>query len=150
MAEFQVGSGDAMYYEQDYIMRLIRQVIRALIGTLLNKKTMLEYDMPVNRQQTTGDDPLAGLIFLADTGKICEAENKLYDILESGSDAAYHTALMFYDHLNAYTDSFLEEHDFSREDIRQGVLETAKKMGALYAAAAIMDTDSGSEDAGFL
>ena len=38
-----------MYYEQDYIMRLIKQVIRALIGILLNKKTTMEYDMPVNR-----------------------------------------------------------------------------------------------------
>ena len=36
---------------------------------------------------------------------------------------------MFYDHLNEYTDSFLEEHDFSREETRQGVLEVAKRMG---------------------
>ena len=63
----------------------------------------------------------------------------MFDILESGSDMAYQTALMFYDHLNKYTDSFLEEHDFSREEIRQGVLEVAKRMGALYAAAAILD-----------
>ena len=101
-----------MYYEQDYIMRLIKQVIRALIGVLLNKKTLVEYDMPINRQQTTGEDPLARLIALADAGKICQAENELFDILERGSDMAYQTALMFYDHLNEYTDSFLEEHDF--------------------------------------
>lgn len=131
-----------MYYEQDYIMRLIKQVIRALIGILLNKKTLVEYDMPINRQQTTGEDPLARLIALADAGKICQAENELFDILESGSDMAYQTALMFYDHLNEYTDSFLEEHDFSREEIRQGVLEVAKRMGALYAAAAILDEKS--------
>ena len=75
-----------MYYEQDYIMRLIKQVIRALIGILLNKKTAMEYDMPVNRQQTSGEDLLARLIPLADAGKICEAENELSDVLESGSD----------------------------------------------------------------
>ena len=59
-----------MYYEQDYIMRLIKQVIRALIGILLNKKTLVEYDMPINRQQTTGEDPLVRLIALADAGFI--------------------------------------------------------------------------------
>ena len=128
-----------MYYEQDYIMRLIRQVIRALIGILLNKKTTPEYDMPVNRQQTNSEDLFARLISMADAGKICEAENELFDILESGSDVAYQIALMFYDHLNEYTDSFLEEHCFSREEIRQGVLEVAGRMGALYAAVAIMD-----------
>ena len=105
-----------MYYEQDYIMRLIKQVIRALIGILLNKKTTMEYDMPVNRQQTSGEDFLARLISLADAGKICEAENEL-------------------------SDTFLEEHGFSREEIRQGVLDVAKRMGALYAAVAIMDED---------
>ena len=109
-----------MYYEQDYIMRLIKQVIQALIGILLNKKTTMEYDMPVNRQQTNGEDFLARLISLADAGKICEAENELSDILESGSDPAFQIALMFYDHLNNYDDSFLEEHSFSREEIRQG------------------------------
>ncbi len=36
-----------MYYEQDYIMRLIKQVIRALIGVLLNKKTLVEYDTAI-------------------------------------------------------------------------------------------------------
>lgn len=35
----------------------------------------------------------------------------------------------------------LEEHDFSREEIRQEVLDVAKRMGALYAVAAIMDED---------
>ena len=120
-------------------MRLIKQVIRALIGILLNKKTTVEYDMPVNRQQTSGEDYLARLISLADAGRICEAENELSDILESGSDVACQIALMFYEHLNEFTDSFLEEHGFSREEIRQGVLDVAKRMGALYAAVAIMD-----------
>ena len=128
-----------MYYEQDYIMRLIKQVIRALIGILLNKRTTPEYDMPVNRQQTSGEDLLARLVNLADAGKICEAENELSDLLESGSDTAYMIALMFYDHLNEYTDSFLEEHCFSREEIREGVLEVAKRMGAMYAAIAIIE-----------
>ena len=130
-----------MYYEQDYIMRLIKQVIRALIGILLNKKTTIAYDMPVNRQRTSGADFLARLISLADAGKICEAENELSDILECGLDTAFQIALMFYDHLNDYTDTFLEEHGFSREEIRQGVLDVAKRMGALYAAAAIMEED---------
>ena len=72
---------------------------------------------------------------------IIQAENELSDILESGSDPAFQIALMFYDHLNNYNDSFLEEHGFSREEIRQGVLDVAKRMGVLYAAVAIMDED---------
>ena len=48
---------------------------------------------------------------------------------------------MLYDHLNNYDDYFLEEHGFSREEVRQGVLDVAKRMGALYAAVASMDED---------
>lgn len=73
--------------------------------------------------------------------RMWQAENELSDVLESGSDLACKIALMFYDHLNEYPDSFLEEHGFSREEIRQGVLDVAKCMGALYAAVAIMDED---------
>ena len=64
-----------MQYEQDYIMRLIKQVIRALIGTLLNKRTTLEHEMLANQQQNSGDDLFQRFAVLADQGKICEAEN---------------------------------------------------------------------------
>ena len=50
-----------MQYEQDYIMRLIKQVIRALIGVLMNKKSASYYIFPVNGQQKSGDDFLQRL-----------------------------------------------------------------------------------------
>ena len=50
-----------MQYEQDYIMRLIKQVIRALIGILLNKKSASYYIFPVNGKLKSGDDFLQRL-----------------------------------------------------------------------------------------
>ena len=128
-----------MQYEQDYMMRLIKQVIRALLGTLLNKKTTPAYEMPINDQQTSGDDFLSGLILLADAGSICDAENRLMDMLESGSEEAFLAALAFYDHINEYDDDFLEEHSFSREEIKDGVLLTARRMGSFPLAMALLE-----------
>ena len=128
-----------MQYEQDYILRLIKQVIRALIGILLNKRTTLEYEMPVNNLRTSGDDLLSKLNSLADAGYICEAENRLLEALECGSEEAFLTALYFYEHINEYDTDFLEDHHFSREEIREGVLLVAKKMGSLPLAAALLD-----------
>ena len=128
-----------MQYEQDYIMRLIKQVIRALLGILLNKKTTPAYEMPVNNLQTSGEDFLSGLILRADAGSICEAENKLLEKLESGSSEAFVAALAFYDHINEFDDDFLEEHDFSREEIKDGVLLVARRMGSLPLAMALLD-----------
>ena len=116
-------------------MRLIKQVIRALIGVLLDKKTTLEHEMLANGQQTSGEDYLQRLAVLADQGKICEAENMLLEALESGSDEACRAALLFYEHINEFDDDYLEEHDFSRAEIRQGVLNVAEYMGK-YAMAA--------------
>ena len=99
-----------MQYEQDYIMRLIKQVIRALIGILLNKQTTLHYELPINRLQTNGDDILQKIVLLADKGSICEAENILIDEMESGAESSIHTGLLFYDHINNYDDEFLEKH----------------------------------------
>ena len=131
-----------MQYEQDYIMRLIRQVIRALIGTLLNKKTTEIYEMPANQIQKSGEDLLTRLICMADAGKICEAENRLWEELERGSPDTLLTALEFYDHLNEFDTDFLEDHNFSRGEICQAVQDLAGRMGNGAAAAVLMmDTD---------
>ena len=124
-----------MQYEQDYIMRLIKQVIRALIGTLLNRRTTLEHEMLANQQQNSGDDLFQRLAVLADQGKICEAENILLEAMESGSDESLRAGLLFYEHINEYDDDYLEEHNFSRAEIRQGVLDSAERMGTYGMAA---------------
>ena len=116
-------------------MRMIRQVIHGLIGVLLNKKTTPEYEIPANRQQNTGENLFQRLAVLADKGKICAAENILLEALDSGTDEAFMTALQFYDHINDYDDDFLEVNNFSREEIRLGILSLAEQMGK-YAMAA--------------
>jgi hypothetical protein len=127
-----------MQYEQDYIMRMIRQVIHALIGVLLNKKTTPEYEIPANRQQNTDDNLFQRLAVLADQGKICAAENILLEALDSGSDEAFMTGLQFYDHVNDYDDDFMEVNNFSREEIRQGILGLAEQMGKYAMAAPLL------------
>ena len=130
-----------MQYEQDYIMRLIRQVIRALVYVLLDKKMGEHYEMPANRIVKSGDDLLYRLLSLADAGQICEAENRLYAQMEKDTDQALLMALAFYDHINAYDDAFLETHNFSREEIRQGVAQVAKRMGKSSMAVLLMKDD---------
>ena len=128
-----------MEFEQDYVMRLIKQVIHALIGVLLNKKTTLEHEMLVNLQQNSGDDYLQRLTILADQGEICEAENMLLDALEGGTHETCLAALLFYEHINEFDDDFLEEHNFSRNEIRQGVIDIADRMKMYPVAASILE-----------
>ena len=131
-----------MQHKQDYIMRLIKQVIHALIGVLLNKKTTLEHEMLANQQQNVSDDFLQRLTTLADQGRICEAENMLLSALEGGSNETCRAALLFYEHINEFDDDFLEEHNFSRNEIRQGVISVADRLGMYPVAASILDEGS--------
>ena len=51
-------------------------------------------------------------------------------------------ALEFYDHIDGYDNNFLEQHNFSRDEIRQAVKEIADRMGhGAVVAALLMDSD---------
>ena len=59
---------------------------------------------------------------LMDEGKINEAENLLFDSIESNtSDERLQIALAFYGQLDKMSDSFLKDHNFSRQEILDGL-----------------------------
>ena len=116
------------YYEKDYIMRLIHGIALVLARLLLGKQMEEEGEIAdVLEKENKAENDL--LLRMIDEGKINEAEERLFDLLENAAledrqKAAL--ALSFYDHLNSKEDEFLEKSDFSREEIVEG-LEDAMK-----------------------
>jgi len=47
----------------------------------------------------------------------------------SRSESSLKTALLFYAHLNEKSDSFLETHNFSRNEVKQGLKDILSKFG---------------------
>ena len=116
------------YYEKDYIMRLIHGIAQVLARLLLGKQMEQEGEIAsaLSREAAKKDETLKKMI---DAGNINEAEELLFDLLETEpwedkQKAAL--ALSFYDHLNEKEDAFLEKANFSREEIIEG-LEDAMK-----------------------
>lgn len=116
------------YFEKDYIMRLIHGIALVLARLLLGKQMEQEGEIAsaFSREAAKEDEALRRMI---DEGKINEAEEILFEILENATwedkqKAAL--ALSFYDHVNEKEDEFLEKSDFSREEIVEG-LEDAMK-----------------------
>lgn len=106
-------------FEQDYIMRLIKEMVRAILKLLFN----IDADSPTEellseREQKETFDKLLDMI---DAGNINEAENSLYDLKEGGDKSVLTMALLFYSYLNEKDDDFLEAHNYSREEIRSGL-----------------------------
>ena len=117
-------------FEQDYIMRLIRELVRAVCKLIFHIDTEtpgLElFDAEREQEQR---EALEGIIRLADQGRINEAENLLFEWPGEGNQETLKVALVFYAHLNEKTDAFLAEHDFSREEIRDGLHEVMSRYG---------------------
>ena len=114
-------------YEQDYIMRIIKEIVRTLIKLLLNVDTEMAEERLV--EDTESNSLYSELCKLVDGGKICEAENRLYDLMDSDRNNADLIAVMTYSYMNDKSDEFLREHNFSRAEVEEGLKRIAQKNG---------------------
>lgn len=114
-------------FEQDYVMRLIKEMVRAILRLLFNIDTESPtVDLLENREEK---EALENLLDMVDTGKINEAENRLYDLTGDATVNDLKIALLFYSYLNDKTDDFLETNDFSRDEIKSGLENVADRFG---------------------
>ena len=114
-------------FEQDYIMRLIHEIARALAKILFNIDTEMVTEELESRIEET--DILKELLNMVDSGQINQAENKLYDLLDEAVPNSIEMAILFYFHLNEKTDDFLKENDYSRDEIKTGMEAIAERVG---------------------
>lgn len=114
-------------FEQDYVMRLIKEMVRAILKLLFN----IDTDSPSAEllEDTEQQATLEHLLDMVDEGNINEAENQIYEMTLSGDKSNLEIALLFYSYLNEKTDDFLKQHDFSRDEIRQGIQDLASRYG---------------------
>ena len=114
-------------FEQDYVMRLIKEMVRAILKLLFNIDTESPtVELLENREEK---ETLENLLDMIDNGKINEAENRLYDLTSDTDMNSLEIALLFYSYLNDKTDDFLEENDFSRDEIKLGLENVADRFG---------------------
>lgn len=114
-------------FEQDYIMRLINELVRAVLKLLFN----IDTDSPSAEllKDSEEEQTLNELIDMVDAGLINEAENRLYDITEDRNKKDLEAALLFYSYLNNQSDEYLEEHNFNREEVKSGLIDVLKRYG---------------------
>lgn len=123
-------------FEQDYVMRLIKEMVRAILKLLFN----IDMESPTSELLNTEEkETLNRLLDMVDNGDIIGAENRLYDLMESGGNNSLKAALLFYSYLNDKTDDFLESNDFSREEIKLGIEAVADRSGLNNIAEMFLD-----------
>ena len=114
-------------FEQDYIMRMIKEMVRAILTLLFNIDTdspSAELLEDAEEQQTMDE-----LLDMVDNGLINEAENRIYEMTEEGKKTDLEVALLFYSYLNDKPDEFLEAHNYSRDEIKTGLKDITVRYG---------------------
>ena len=112
-------------FKQDYVMRLIKEMVRAILKLLFN----IDTESPTAELLDSKEEKviLENLLDIVDAGKINEAENGLYDSVTDINSLK--VALLFYSYLNDKTDDFLEANNFSRDEIKLGLENVAESFG---------------------
>ena len=127
-------------FEQDYIMRLIHQVIWAMFKLLFD----IDIDAPGERLPVTRDrdkQTLDRLTALVDAGRVGEAEDIVFEIADNADAADIPLVLTFFLRLNDRTDAFLEEHGFTREELADDLNAILKKYSLDGMAGMLMPQD---------
>lgn len=114
--------------EKDYLMRMIKEIIRVLMSLLLGKN-YVQVELPPENNYTVSGQKLDSIIEMADNGQINEAENLLLSNLNYTDKDEVIAAAYFYQHLSGKNREFLSSHDYSMEEVADGLKQLAKRAG---------------------
>jgi hypothetical protein len=114
-------------FEQDYVMRLIKEMVRAMLKLLFN----IDTDSPTSELLEDSEEKttLDTLLHMVDDGKVNEAENEIYEMIENLDQNYLEVALLFYSYLNDKSDEFLEDNNFSRDEVKEGLETIVSRYG---------------------
>lgn len=112
-------------FEQDYIMRLIKEMVRTILKLTFN----IEEESPPAELLENKEDKrlLEELLSMVDAGDIVGAEKRLHSLTDS--DSSLMVELLFYSYLNDKEDMFLDANGFDREQIRSKLSQTMDRYG---------------------
>lgn len=101
-------------FEQDYVMRLIKDMIRVILKLLFN----IDAETPATELIENEEEKatVEALLDMIDVGAINEAENIIFELAED--NANLEMILLFYSYLNDKSDTFLLENHFSRKELQ--------------------------------
>lgn len=121
-----------MSYHQDWLMRQIESITVMLRWLMTGEKTHL-LTFAEEEDTSSGTNELyLQLQLLVRQGKICQAEDLLFEAMEEPCRQTYEAAVQFYEDLNDFSDSALLEANFSREEIYEGLQEVCRVFGLPY------------------
>ena len=114
--------------EKDYIMRIIKEMVRILFSLMLGKR-YVAVEMERDNGYEVSGRKLSELLELIDRGEINKAENLLFENLYYSDKNSIAAAALFYQYLSEKGEEFLVEHDYSKEEVFDGIKRLMRQAG---------------------
>jgi len=111
-----------MAYQQDWVMRQVEMLVQFVARTIFHQDS-ISYDIIDESNLSQPDLIFNKLRNLIAKREICEAENLLFENIDKDDNKSLALALDFYQNINRMTDEELEAHNFSRQEINDGIHE---------------------------
>lgn len=112
-------------FEQDYVMRLIKEMIRVILKLLFNIVVDTPRTSLIENEEKKAT--LEALLDMIDEGAINEAENIIFELTEDNDNLEM--ILLFYSYLNDKSDTFLLENHFSRTELQADLKNILSQYG---------------------
>ncbi|MFB0920014.1 MAG: DUF6483 family protein [Oscillospiraceae bacterium] len=111
-----------MEFEQDWFMRQIHQLANFIAHIVLQKE-LTNYTIIDESNLTQSDLLYSKIKNLLNERKICEAEDLMFDTLDTSDNRYLELALDFYQSISLLSEEELKSCNFSREEIQSGLNE---------------------------
>lgn len=119
-----------MSFNQDWFLRQVEMYAEGFMRAVLDKQEA--HEQIIDIQQSAGDDLFFyRLCALLAKLELCAAEDLLWENLHPGEHESLLLAEEFYRRLGEFEDSTLEAHDFSRQEVRDGLDRARKFIGGV-------------------
>ena len=114
--------------EKDYIMRMIKEVVRVLFSLAFGKEYVSVELEKENKYEVSGKN-LKNFLNMIDLGQINEAENILLDSIDYTNNNEVIEVALFYQYLSEKDNKFLENNNYTKEEVLSGFKQLLMKSG---------------------
>ena len=114
--------------EKDYIMRIIKEMVRILFSLMLGKQYK-SVELPEENKYVVSGKALEEFEKMVDAGLINEAENILLESIDYTKKEAVLAAILFYQYVGEKDNDFLAAHNYSKEEALDGIKRLAQQQG---------------------
>ena len=125
--------------EKDYIMRIIKEMVRVLFSLMLGKQYQ-SVELPEENKYEVSGKALEELKNMVNEGFINEAENILLESIDYTQKREVLAAILFYQYVSEKDNDFLVAHNYSKEEALDGIKKLAEQQGYGQITSLLMET----------